>query len=265
MPELMPWHKNWLVEIDYDRVDLVKEGANSQAHIKLFKTRGESAMELTELLAKMKPEHAAEINKVIKLKDEEIEKAKKAAKDAAAAATAKTNTDDGDPEDKLDGGADDATEKLMKSIKDPAIKAFLQTQITKAKVAEEVVKTLKDKEYTAEAITKAKEVPNLGAEEQILVSVYKKLKDVDSELCDNVFGIFKAASALVAAGGVLTEVGKGTGNAEGLADENTAWAAIEKAAEPIAIAKGIKKEAAISEVIQSQPALYDAYVKAQLG
>lgn len=259
--ELMPWHKTYLTDIEYNRVDLVKEGANSKAHIKLFKSKGGNTMPVVEdILKLMKPEHAEVITKALEAKDAEVlaavEKAKKDATDAAAATTA---------EDAIDGGSDDSIEKILKSVQDPAVRLLLETQINKAKAAESVAKELKDKQNEQDAIAKAKEVPNLGAEEIALASVYKKLHDVDSALCDEVFGIMKAASALIGQGNAFVEIGKGAGNApDGLSgDEATIWGQIEAKAEEIAKGKNIKKSAAIAQAVQENPELYTQYLKAQ--
>lgn len=256
----MPWHQNWLVDIDYNRVDLVKEGANSQAHIKLFKSKGENGMDIKDILAKMKPEHAAAINQVIKAKDDEI---------ANMADDKKKLEDEVDTLKKAseeDTPAEQTEEEILKSVKDPAVKQLLETQIAKAKAAEEAVRIAKAKELETEAIAKAKEVPNLGAEEVKLAEVYKKLKDVDAELCEDVFGIFKAASAMVAEGGVLSEVGKSATGEEqtGGGSEEAAWSKIEQAATEVAKSRGLSQTMAISAVIKERPELYNEYIKAQV-
>lgn len=259
--ELMPWHKTWLVDIDYDRVDLVKEGANSMAKIKLFKSKGDLTMnpELQALIAKMKPEHQAQLNLILKAKDDEIADAKKEAEDAKEELE-KVKSQSTAP------NAETPEEEILKTVKDPAVKALLETQIAKTKAAEAVAKSLKAAEEEKEAIAKAKEVPNLGAEETKLAEVYKKLKTVDENLCNDVFGIFKAASAMVAQGGVLEEIGKTAADAGTLAtSEEEAWNKIEKAAEEIAKSNNLSKAASISKAISENPELYQAYLKAQTG
>ena len=50
---------NILTDLIIDRVDLVDEGANSAAFVELFKRKEQgNPMELSEILSKMKPEHA---------------------------------------------------------------------------------------------------------------------------------------------------------------------------------------------------------------
>lgn len=259
MPELMPWHKNWLKNIEYDRVDLVKEGANSQAHIKLFKSRGGEVMNFEDIMKSLKPEHAQIVSDVIKSKEDEVSKAE-VAKKAAEDALEELKKNAPQPT------ANQSEEEILKSVKDPAVRSLLEAQISKTKAAEAQVKKALDEKLSNEAISKAKEVPNLGAEEQTLADVYKKLKNVDAELCDNVFGIFKAASALVNEGGALSEIGKSAGtDTVATGSEEEAWDKIEKKAEEIAKARDIKKNAAISVAISEHPELYNAYLKAQQG
>jgi hypothetical protein len=250
MPDLEPWHLTYLENPDYSRVDLVKEGANSQAKIALFKSRGGTDMSVEEILKSLKPEHQKVLTDALAAKEDEIAKAKADLEAAQAVAKAKD----------LEGQSE---EDIVKSIKDPAIRALMETQIAKAKAAEAEVKKAREEREHAEAIAKAKEVPNLGTEEATLAEVYKKLGGVEAELRDEIFGIFKAANALITEGGVFTEVGKAAGTETPVAsNEAEAWAAIEKAAEEH-VAKGVSKSQAISKAIKENPALYDAYIKAQ--
>lgn len=265
MPELMPWHKTVLLDPEYTRVDLVKEGANSQAHIKLFKGKGGKVMTIQEIIAKMTPEHAQVVQKALddatkavqdaKAELEAVTKAKEAAEQALQEAQIA----------KAAANPETAEEEIVKTIKDPAIRALLETQIAKRKAAEAEVQKAAAKALEAEAIAKAKEASNLGAEESKLAEIYKKLKNIDAGLVDDVFGIFKAASALIAEGGALDEVGKSVSQAGGNISADDAWGRIEAAANEIVAKSGISKSKAITEVINANPALYAEYVKAQAG
>lgn len=263
MSDLMPWHKTWIVDIEYDRVDLVKEGANSQAFIKIAKAKGGTPMDpkLEEIIKALKPEHQEVIRKALEdATSSIIEKANKDAEEIIA--KAKKDAEEMTP---AAPAASTSEEEILKSVKDPAVKALLETQIAKTRAAEDVAKALKAEQTEKEAIAKAKEVPNLGAEEAELASVYKKLKAADPALCEDVFGIFKAASALVNAGGVFTEVGKSLGNSGEGVDETSAWGKIEAAAEAITKSQNISKAAATRQVIRDNPGLYQAYLDAQNG
>jgi hypothetical protein len=263
MPVIQPWHKTQLLEPDYNRVDLVKEGANSQAKIKLFKSKGEPSMTFEEILKSLKPEHASVIEDVIKAKDKDIEEKDKAA--AKATADLKKVEEEKAANPFAKSKTEDMTqEEILKSVKDPAVKLFLEQQIAKTKVAEDEIRKARETALTAESIAKAKEVPGIGAEETALADVYKKLKTVDGELANEVFGIFKAASAMINSGGVFTEVGKSTEGAIA-GDEDSAWGQIEAKATEIAKASNISQASAISKTISDHPELYDAYLKAQRG
>jgi len=251
----MPWHKNWLVNIEYDRVDLVKEGANSPAFIKLIKSRGGSSMTLEEILKAMKPEHAAIVTKALEDKDAALQS-------AIEEAVAKAKGEMAAAQPPAPGTSE---EDILKSVKDPAVKALLETQIAKAKAAEAELKKARDMQEQAEAVSKAKEVPNIGAEEAKLAEIYKKLKATDAQLCEDVFGILKSASALISEGGAFTEIGKSApAGGSGSADESTAWAQIEKAADAIAKERNISKAASISAAIKENPELYEQYLRTQV-
>lgn len=261
---LMPWHLNYMDNIDYDRVDLVKEGANSKAHIKIIKQRGGITMDLDKILAALQPEHRSVIEKALKDKEDmataEADKAKKAEEDAAAAK---------DEVEKLKSQAPLPTgqseDEIVKSIKDPAVRALMESQIAKTKVAEEQVRKAREAALEGEAIAKAKEVPGIGAEEATLATVYKKLKAVDEQLCTDVFGIFKAASNLVTEGsGAFTETGS-VARTTGVAKSSDAiWAEIESIGKTI---KGDNKAmtltSAVTKALEQNPQLYAQYVAAQ--
>ena len=253
--KLMPWHQTWLTDIEYDRVDLVKEGANSKAHIRLLKSKkGGTTMNFEEILKGMKPEHKTVIEEFIAKQKQDTEAKLQEAQQEI---------------EKLKGEKEPAPgaseEEILKSIKDPAVRKLMETQIAKTKAAEEEVRKSREAESQREAIAKAKEVPNLGAEESQLAEVYKKLKHVDDQLAEDVFGIFKAANALIADGGAFTEVGKSAGAGEGGLSEGDAWAAIEAKAEEITKSTKMSHADAVTKVIKENPAMYAAYVKAQQG
>lgn len=268
MPEIMPWHKTQIIDPDYNRVDLVKEGANSQAHIKLFKNRGGENMGLEAVIATLKPEHQAAIRHEVAKSVKDAEEAKdkiiadlQKAKDAAEA-EAKQAKDEKDAQEV----AGKSEEEIVKSIKDPAIRALMETQIAKTKAAEAEVKKSRDAALEGEAIAKSAELTGLGAEDKQLVDLYKKMTEADPELRDEVFGILKAAKAQVAEGNVTQEIGKSAAQAGvGAKSEEDAWNKIEAKADEISKARGISKQAAISKAIEENSALYAEYLKAQQG
>ncbi|MNB73988.1 hypothetical protein D3C76_169770 [compost metagenome] len=262
---LMPWHKTWMTDIDYDRVDLVKEGANSQAFIKIIKQRGGTTMNLEDILKSLKPEHAAVVTAAIEKakKDEEMKtaEAEKKAKDAEEKAKASE-----EEVAKLKGdktpAAGASEEEILKSIKDPGVKALLEMQMARTKAAEEEVRKNREVAAQQEAIAKAKEVPNLGAEETQLAEIYKKLKSVDETLATDVFGILKSANELLKDGTQMTPVGKSTPATAYATDRDTdaAWGKIEAAADEIAKSRNISSAQAVSAIMKERPDLYEAYM-----
>ena len=266
-PKNHPFNKNWIINPKYKKVSLVPEGANSEAHIKLIKQRGGITMNLDQILALLKPEQSDFIKA-------ELEKAKAEvpedlATKLAAAEQGKKEADDkiAELEQTIKAQAvsaqEDPEELLKASDIDPALKSVLMTQISKAKAAEEAVKKMRDEQFTAEAIIKAKEIPNIAGEESKVAELYKKLKNADDALCEEVFGILKMANTLIEKGGAFTEIGKSGEGTDGT--EDAAWNAIETKATEIAKSKGISQTKAINEVMEQHPELYEAYVKAQLG
>lgn len=259
MPDIMPWHLTQLLNPDYSRVDLVKEGANSQANIKLFKSKGGAQMKFADVIAKLKPEHAsvivAHIEEITKAKDDTIEEITKAKNDAEAALET-ANIEKGVKDE-------DDMEVVLKSIKDPAVRKIMETQIAKTAAAEAEVRKAREAAVTAEAIAKAKELEGIGSDNDTLVELYKSLGD-KPELRDNVFGVLKAAKEVAASGSITTEIGKSATNATGMSEEE-AWGKIEAAADEIMKSRGIKKGAAVNAIIEEQPELYQAYINAQEG
>lgn len=264
MPDnLMPWHKTFLMDPDYDRVDLVGEGANSQAFIKLMKNRGGSTMDLEKILAGLKPEHREVVEKAMKKKDDDLN----AAKQEAADSKAKADKAEEDIE-KMKSAAAAAPvgtpteEDIIKSITDPGMKAFMEVQFAKTKAAEAEVRKMREREEEQVAVAKAKEVPNLGAEEAVLASISKKLTALSPELHDEVFGIFKSVDNMLADGGSEIFKSKGNGATNGAATSNDeAWAKIEDIAKGIKTRDGGTMEAAVSKAISENPELYRQYTR----
>src|SRR5690606_2471662 len=118
-----------LIDPDYNRVDLVKEGANSKTHIKLFKSRGGNVMTLQEIIAKMTPEHAKVVtdafDAIQKTADDAAKELEKVTKAKEAAETALQEAEVA----KAAANPETAEEEIVKSVKDPAVRALLETQI----------------------------------------------------------------------------------------------------------------------------------------
>lgn len=281
-----------LEDLIVNRVDLVDEGANSEAFIELYKRKEQkSKMTFEEILSKMKPEHAEVITaELSKSNDElavitserdtavsELDKVK-AQLEAANGELAKANSEletlkakgeDDKDTCTCDGEADE--NGLCKECGKPKTKkacgsSFDETETLKSmpKEVREMFEKMKSQKEAAEAeIRKAKEAEQHAE----AVAKAKELKAIPVEE-DKLVGIIKNADkdlldvlAVVNAaieGTVLDEVGKrhsGAGK-----DSNDAWNKIEAKATEIAKRDSISKAKAVSVVISENPELYKEYL-----
>lgn len=278
-----------LKRLKIDRVDLVPEGANSAAFVTLYKGKEMKSMDASEILEKLKPEHA----EVLKSAFAELEKQKKQAEDEAAAAkkeaavakaeaakkpagesgAAPAKEDEakkacGEKTEKkgeqpVNGKPSDAvkakegttsfddTETLTKGL-DPQVVAYIE-QIKKQKeAAEEAAREAIAKERHMNAVNKAAELKALPIAADELISFIEKSSD---ETVDMLSAIAKGIE-----GTVLSEVGKSTDKTFS-ASSSDAWARIEKAAEKLAAERNVSVAKATGMVIKEQPALYKEYLE----
>lgn len=136
---------NLILDLMVDRVDLVDEGANSQAFIKLYKRKETTGpMKIEEILQKMKPEHAdairAEVAKAKAEVPEEVETELNKAKADLAKATedlAKKDLESVETAKKKDEEPD--FEEVLKSL-DPSIQKYFNDLNAQKIAAEEVAK-----------------------------------------------------------------------------------------------------------------------------
>jgi hypothetical protein len=281
---------NIILDLEVDRVDLVDEGANSEAFIKLYKRKETSAdMDFNEILEKMKPEHAQIVkDELAKTKTEatsEVEKAKteitteleKAKTDLATAneEIAKMKADAEALTVELEkakncsecGKAKGTTEtckacgehnKMMKSADvdevmkslDPSVQEVFKSLKAQKEAAEEVVKQINAKRVEEEAIAKAKDLKAIPVEEAKLVSLMKGITP-------EVYEVLKAANAAIENSGLLDTVGK----AKGGDNNQDAWAKIEKKAEEYLTADTkLTKQMAIAKAVKENPDLYKEYL-----
>lgn len=270
--ELVPTE---LKRLKIDRVDLVPEGANSAAFVTLYKGKEMKSMDATEILSKLKPEHAAviqaELDSLKKAKEEAeqaCEDAKKAC-DAAAAQTQSGNSDDEDtkkangkqsqakPDSTLSAKAAEGTtsfdedETLTKGL-DPQVVAFIDQLKKQKAAAEEVAKEAIAKERHANAVTKAAELKALPIEESQLVAFIEKSND---ETVDLLSAIAKGIESTV-----LSEEGSNTSQTF-TKSSSAAWEKIEKEAQRLASERGVSVAKATGMVISEQPELYKEYLE----
>jgi DNA repair exonuclease SbcCD ATPase subunit len=241
---------NLLLDLVVDRVDLVDEGANSAAFIKLYKRKERiKDMSFEEIIKQLKPEHA----EVIKA---ELEKAKSEVPEEVSKKLTKLQDIEEELNEvkqelakakKQDTGEENI-EDIIKKLDDPIQRVFKSMQ-AKADAAEALAKQLTEEREREEAIAKARELKALPVEEETLVEV---VKDVSPE----VFDILKKASDALESSDIFEEVGKGKGGH----DTVDAWSKIEKKAEEIASRDNISKEKAIGIVVNENPDLYKEYL-----
>jgi len=257
---------NLVLDLEVNRVDLVDEGANSAAFIKLYKRKErDTTMEFEEILKAMKPEHAEAIRaEIAKAKGEvpetvsiELTKAKediaKAAEDLKLANDAKKIAElkaENLEKEKKSAGTCTDEEEIMKSL-DPAVQNIFKSIKLQKEAAEIVVKQMNEQKLTDEAIAKAKELKSLPVDEAKLVEI---VKGASTE----VYEVLKAANAAIETGATFDEVGKSRGNN----DAADAWSRIEKKAEEfITVDDKLTKQQAITKTIKANPDLYREYLK----
>jgi len=260
-----------LEDLVINRVDLVDEGANSAAFIELYKRKETSAMDLNEILSKMKPEHSQVIQDAINKANEDLAKAQEELatvtterdeatkeRDEAQAQLETANEDLENTKSELEtlreetdkassGAAFDETE-TFKSMPQAARDMFEKMKAQK-EAAEEEIRKAKEEKETAEAIAKAKELKAIPMEQDKLVGI---IKSANADVLD----LLTTVNAAIE-GTVLDEVGKSHvgGNT---AD---AWAQIEAKADEIAKRDSVSKQKAVSIAIKENPELYKNYLQ----
>ena len=247
----MPYRLDDLV---VNRVDFVNEGANSEAFIEVFKRKEQTrSMEISEILSKMKPEHASVVQ-------EQLDALEKAREDLDAANTtiseqatkleeandalAKANAE---LENLKAPTAEPDEDEVLKSMPEGIREEFLKMRAQK-EAAEEQVRKAAEEKLEAEAVAKAASMKSLPVEQSKLVSI---LKNCDQAVVD----VLSAAAAAIDKT-VLDEVGK---SGKGKSDAD-AWAQIEAAADKIAERDSITKQKAIGIAVKENPELYREYL-----
>ena len=242
---------NLLIDLVVDRVDLVDEGANSAAFIKLYKRKEmETGMDFSEIISKLKPEHAeviqAELAKAKAEVPEEI--AKELSDTKAELETVKAELEKFKEEVKKskEPTQEENFEEVLKNL-DPAVQKVFKSLQAQKEAAEQLAKQLKEQKEEEEAIAKARALKVLPVEEEKLVQVVKGVSD-------DVYEILKSVAKVLEESDIFEEIGKSN------AGTTDAWSRIEKKAEEIAKRDGITLEKAISVVINENPELYREYL-----
>lgn len=272
-----------------NRVDLVDEGANSAAFVELFK-RKEQSMTFTEILSKMKAEHAAVIQSEFSNHTEQLEKAKEDLEKANATiseqttqleeandALAKAKEDLEKANEELEvlkakesegctcGGEADENGVCKGCGKVKKSTGFDETEVLKAMpeaVRGEFLKMKQQKEAAEEQIRKAAE-EKAEAEAVAKASTMKSLPVEEAKLvqilkrCDQDIVDVLTAAATAIDEAVLSEVGKSNPKPS---TNDDAWAKIEAKAEEIAKRDNVSKQKATGIVIKENPELYREYL-----
>lgn len=230
-----------LLDLFLTSIDLVEEGANSEAFIKIIKGRN-VRMDLEKLLAGLTPEQASVIAGILKSAN---------SKDAIIAdLQAKIDTL---TEEVNKSKADKTKGDINVEALDPAVKAYIETINKQKKLAEEAYAEALAEKAKIERVEKAKKISNLGTVEE--------LSNVIDGMSDAQFALLEKANEVIAKSKMFDEVGTDAeGNSTTTSKE--AWEKIEKAAQELQKATPtLTKEAAISEVVKLRKDLYTAYVK----
>lgn len=251
--ELVPTE---LKRLKIDRVDLVPEGANSAAFVTLYKGKEMKSMDASEILQKLKPEHAeviqAELDRLAKERDEANKACEQAKKEAAEAQTQSGNPEEDETKKVAEGTASfDEDETLTKGL-DPQVVAFIDQLKKQKAAAEEVAKEAIAKERHANAVTKAAELKALPIEESQLVAFIEKS---NAETVDLLSAIAKGIESTV-----LSEEGSNTSQTF-TKSSSAAWEKIEKEAQRLASERGVTVAKATGMVISEQPKLYKEYLE----
>lgn len=255
-----------LEDLIIDRVDLVDEGANSAAFIQIYKRRERKNMDITEIVSKMKPEHAEVIQKTL---DESAESLATVTSELEVAkATVETLTEDlqksadelevlkaaaltAEEEEKAKKAAAAFDEEEVIKALPEAARELLAKERTKREAAEDQIRKAKEAEEHATAVAKAATLKALPIEQDKLVDI---LKTAD----DSVVALLTTVSAAIEST-VLVEVGKSTTSAGANTD---GWAKIEAEADKMVAAdSSITKQKAIATVIKEKPELYKEYLQ----
>lgn len=271
-----------LENLSIDRVDFVNEGSNSAAFIEIYKRKEQTEkMDFSEILSKLKPEHAAVIQAAMDEATTELSKAREQLNAANAtiaeqetalnaangeievlkAKDAEGCTCDGEANEegvckacgKIKKGTGFDETEVLKAMPENIRTEYLKMRAQKEAAEEQVRKSAEEK-LEAEAVAKAKELKSLPVEQDALVSI---LKSCDQSVVDV---LTAAANAIDST--VLGEVGKSKaqGASDNKTDANGVWSKIEAEADKVVTRDNVTKQKAIATVIKEQPELYKEYL-----
>lgn len=243
---------NLVLRLNVNRVDLVKEGCNTAAFIKLTKGRNE-IMTIPEILDSMTPEHSA----LLKAHIDGLELVAKSVP-TLTADLAKAKGDVTLLTDKVTLLEKTApaviptatTEDLIKGLPE-ALQSTFTAVLEKAKTSEAALAAFVDVQKTKDATLIAQSLKALPFEETELVDV---VKSADAKTLE----VLKKAAATIESN-LLTPKGTSTPGTDFAGKD--AMEVIEKEAKIIATNEGLTYEKAFSKALTNNPSLYEQYMK----
>ncbi|MGL5717309.1 MAG: hypothetical protein ACRCX2_30130 [Paraclostridium sp.] len=247
-----------LKEITLTKIALCAQGANSEAHIQLFKNQegGPKVMNYEELRKSLTEDQ-------LKILDDEIAKAKCDAK----AEGMKEGKEEGKKEGKVEAEAElnkstgkMTEEELLKSM-DPGMAEMYKSMKAQKEAAEALAKSALEEKIENDAIAKTSVLKSLPGEASEIKELYKSLMNTDSKIANQVIDILSKANSAIEESELLKSKGS---DAEGstIGSSESAWSEIEKAATDMAKSEKISIAKATDKVIKENPALYKKYIDA---
>ncbi len=244
-----------LKDLLIDRVDLVTEGANQDAHIVLYKAKeqdtknniekkGVEGMTLEDIMKKLDEKEQKVVTGLTKKIDELSEKVE---------TLEKANEVKESPESK----EDEIIEKADDKVKD-----YIQKQ------KEETIRVNKELNDLKEEITKGKFIDKVKKYENLSMDVEKmgialmKIEGFDKDIAKMIEETLEKSDKLVAESGVFKE----QGSSQSDTSDGTAIDSIEKAQIEVKKANPeLTNEQAFVEAMRKNPELYKQYLKEQKG
>lgn len=246
-------NKTLLVDLELDRVDLVKEGANTKAHIKLLKRKETQPMTFEEIMKTLKEEHAEVVTKALeearKARETELTTAQadlaKAKEDLTKAneslATTKADLEKSKEQIAKAKPQEDDIEVLMKSVNPALAKHIQDLQATVSTLVTE-----KSDQVAKERFETVKAIPVEEA----------KLKEVIKAVSPAAFEVLQAAAQAIEKN-LLTAKGANTHNETG-SDTEIAFSKLDKSAKKIQGENaGMTYEAAFTKACELDPETYN--------
>jgi len=247
-----------LTNLVIDRVDLVDEGANSEAFIQLYKRKeNTSNMNFTDIISKMNADEAKIVQAELDRLNDELSKSTTSNETLTKQVgeltvnLEKSNNQVNALNEQITKVKDTSEDEILKSLSEPAKEIFKKMKLQK-ETAEEEVRKAAEAQVNAEAVAKASSLKALPVEQSELVNVIKK---ADKDVISMLEAVNKAIED-----NVLVEKGASGDLNTTVLTKNEAWSKIEKRATAISAAEQITFEKAIQKVIETEKELYKQYV-----